>query len=298
MDKIIRETFPRNIQVSVDAPRDLWLVMGDVTQIHQALMNLCVNARDAMPEGGRITLAATNQPLDEAFAAMTSGARPGPHVCVSVTDTGAGIPPEIQDRIYDPFFTTKEIGKGTGLGLATVLGIMRGHGGFVRMNSQVGEGTRFELYFPASLESHTEVSTNEPALPPRAAGELILVVDDEAGVRKVIQRILERHGYQVVTASEGGEALAQFARYQKEIRVVITDMMMPGMDGPMVVRLLRQQQPQLPIIGMTGIGRKADIKGLREEDLSLLLAKPFGGANLIETLHRILPASNPPGGIS
>jgi PAS domain S-box-containing protein len=298
MDKIIHETFPRNIHVAVEAPPDLWLVMGDVTQIHQALMNLCVNARDAMPDGGRITLAAANQVVDEAFAAMTSGARPGPHVCVSVTDTGTGIPPEVQERIFDPFFTTKEIGKGTGLGLATVLGIMRGHGGFVRMSSQVGEGTRFELYFPASLKTQTDVAASEPTLPPRAAGELILVVDDEASVRKVIQRILERHGYQVMTASEGGEALALFARHQKEIRAVITDMMMPGMDGPTVVRLLRQQQPHLPIIGMTGIGRKADIKGLREEDLTLLLAKPFGGANLIETLHRILPASNSPRGIA
>jgi PAS domain S-box-containing protein len=295
-EKIIRETFPRNIQTAIDAPPDLWPVMGDATQIHQVLMNLCVNARDAMPDGGKITLAAANQQLDEAFSAMMPGAKPGPHVCVSVTDTGTGIPPELLDRIFDPFFTTKEIGKGTGLGLPTVLGVVRGHGGFVRVDSKPGWGTAFQLYFPASPDTQAAVLKGAGALPPRAAGELILVVDDEASVRSIVQRTLEKHGYRVVTATEGSEALAFFARHQKEIRAVLTDMMMPGMDGPTLVRALRQQHPQLPILGMTGLGEKAAIKGFRMSDLTRLLAKPFNSAELLDTLHQTLFAPGPNGG--
>ena len=290
MNKLIQETFPRNIQLRVNVPKDLWQVLGDATQIHQALMNLCVNARDAMPNGGTLTLAAENLTLDEAFAAMMPHAKPGPYVCVSVTDTGMGIPPEHLDRIFDPFFTTKEIGKGTGLGLATVLGIARGHGGFVRVNSQIGKGTTFELYLPASSEAKAAALPERETLPPRAGGELILVVDDEAGVRGVVQRTLEKHGYRVVTAAEGAEAMGLFAQHRAEIRAVLTDMMMPDMDGPSLVRALRHLEPQLPILGMTGVGEKADIKGLETLDLLVLLTKPFNSAALLGVLHQALAA--------
>jgi PAS domain S-box-containing protein len=193
MHKLIRETFPRNIQPRVNVPKDLWLILGDATQIHQALMNLCVNARDAMPEGGTLTLAAENVTLDAARAAMTPNAKAGEYVRVSVTDTGTGIPPEHVDRIFDPFFTTKEIGKGTGLGLATVLGIVRGHGGFVRVNSRVGQGTTFELCFPASPEVKAAATPEREVPPPRGQGELILVVDDEAAVRETVRQTLEKY---------------------------------------------------------------------------------------------------------
>jgi PAS domain S-box-containing protein len=290
MSKIIHETFPKNIQLRVNVPKDLWQVLGDATQIHQALMNLCVNARDAMPNGGTLTLSAGNLILDEAFAAMMPGAKPGPHVCVSVADTGMGIPPEHLDRIFDPFFTTKEIGKGTGLGLPTVLGIARGHGGFVRVKSQTGKGTIFELYLPASSEAKTAVSPERESLPPRAGGELILVVDDEADVRSVVRRTLEKHGYRVLTAAEGAEAMGLFAQHRAEVRAVITDMMMPDMDGPALVRTLRHLDPQLPILGMTGLGEKADIKGLETLDLLVLLTKPFNIAGLLGVLHQALAA--------
>ena len=290
MSKLIQETFPKNIQLRVNVPKDLWLVLGDATQIHQALMNLCVNARDAMPDGGTLTLTAGNLILDEAFAAMMPSAKPGPHICVSVADTGMGIPPEHLGRIFDPFFTTKEIGKGTGLGLATVLGIARGHGGFVRVNSQAGKGTIFELYLPASSETKAAVSSEHETPPPRAGGELILVVDDEADVRGVIQRTLEKHGYRVLTAAEGTEAMGLFARHRAEIRAVLTDMMMPDMDGPSLVRALRHLDPQLPIVGMTGVGEKADIKGLETLDLLVLLTKPFNSAVLLGVLHQALAA--------
>jgi PAS domain S-box-containing protein len=290
MNKLIQETFPKNIQLHVNVPQNLWQVLGDATQIHQALMNLCVNARDAMSYGGTLTLAAENLTLDEAFAAMMSGAKPGPYVCVSVTDTGMGIPPENLDRIFDPFFTTKEIGKGTGLGLATVLGIARGHGGFVRVNSQTGKGTTFELYLPASLETKAAALPERETLPPRAGGELILLVDDEAAVRGVVQHALEKHGYRVVPAAEGAEAMGLFARHRAEIRAVLTDMMMPEMDGPSLVRALRHLEPQLPILGMTGVGEKADIKGLETLDLLVLLTKPFNSVTLLGVLHQALTA--------
>jgi CheY-like chemotaxis protein len=221
------------------------------------------------------------------------GARPGPYICVSVTDTGMGIPPENLDRIFDPFFTTKEIGKGTGLGLATVLGIARGHGGFVRVNSQTGKGTTFELYLPASLETKAAALPERETLPPRAGGELILVVDDEAGVRGVVQHALEKHGYRVVPAAEGAEAMGLFARHRAEIRAVLTDMMMPEMDGPSLVRALRHLEPQLPILGMTGVGEKADIKGLETLDLLVLLTKPFNSVTLLGVLHQALAAPRP-----
>jgi nitrogen-specific signal transduction histidine kinase len=247
LDKIIRETFPRDIRPRVDTPEDLWLLLGDATQIHQAIMNLCVNARDAMPDGGLLTMSAKNVIVDAAFAAMAPGAKPGRHVCVSVTDTGSGIPTENLDHIFDPFFTTKEIGKGTGLGLATVLGIVHGHEGFVQVHSRMGHGTTFELYFPAS--PHAEVARTErrEAMPPRGKGELILVVDDEAAVRDSLRRTLELHGYRVLTAPHGAEGLAAFSLHRDEVRVVLTDMMMPIMHGPAMINALRAMAPHLPV---------------------------------------------------
>jgi PAS domain S-box-containing protein len=288
MGKIIRETFPRNIQSGVNAPKDLWPVMGDATQIHQALLNLCVNARDAMPEGGTLTLAAENVTLDKARAAMTPEVKPGKYVCVSVTDTGMGIAPEHVDRIFDPFFTTKEIGKGTGLGLATVLGIVRGHGGFVRVNSQVGQGTTFELYFPASPEAKTAGTPGRETPPPRGQGELILVVDDEPHVREMVRHTLEKHGYQVIAAGEGTEALALFDQHRAKLRAVVTDLMMPGMDGPKLIKALRQLDARLPILGMTGLDDRAGVKGLADLHLPELLIKPFAGVKLLTTLRETL----------
>jgi PAS domain S-box-containing protein len=288
MDKVIQETFPRNIQLRVAVPENLWQMLGDATQLHQVLMNLCVNARDAMPDGGTLTLTAENLTFNESFAATMPGAKPGRHVCISVADTGMGISPEHLNRIFDPFFTTKEIGKGTGLGLATVLGIVRGHDGFVRVNSQVGKGTVFDICLPASAEERPAAMPEPESLPPCADGELILLVDDEATVRSVIQCILKKHGYRVVTAAEGAAAMALFNRHRAKILAVITDMMMPGIDGPALVRALRQLEPQLPILGMSGVGEKADIKELSNLDSVKLLTKPFNISELLNTLHQAI----------
>jgi len=285
MDRILRETFPRNILIQVNAPRDLWPVLGDPTQLHQALINLCVNARDAMPRGGTLRLEARNIEVDESFAAVMPEARPGAYVCITVSDTGTGIPLEIQDRIFDPFFTTKELGKGTGLGLSTVMGIVRGHDGFLELNSQVGRGTTFALYLPAAPQTAAPSPTDTDFVPPRAGGETVLVVDDEAGIRSIARVTLEKHGYRVLTAKEGDDALAVFASAKDQIRTVVTDMMMPGMDGPALVRALREQAPGLPIVGMTGVAERAQVEDVEALQLVALLTKPFPPIELLRTLY-------------
>jgi two-component system, cell cycle sensor histidine kinase and response regulator CckA len=288
MDKLIRETFPRNIQPCINTPNDLWPVLGDATQIHQTFLNLCVNARDAMPNGGTLTLKAENTTLDQHFAATTPDAKPGKYVCLSVTDTGMGIPPENLSRIFDPFFTTKEIGKGTGLGLATVLGIVRGHGGFVRVDSQVGQGTTFKLFLPASPEAKAADALEREILPPRGHGELILVVDDEATVREAMLRVLEKHNYRVMAAAEGKAALAIFASHRSEIKVVITDMMMPGTDGSGLVQALRHLDPRLPILGMTGLTEGAAAEEFKALDLVAIIRKPFARVELLSAIQTML----------
>jgi CheY-like chemotaxis protein len=284
--------------VVIDAPKDLWQVSGDATQFQQALLNLCVNARDAMPKGGTLTLSADNLILDEVFAAMMPEAKPGNYVCVTVTDSGVGIPPEHIDRIFDPFFTTKEVGKGTGLGLATVLGIARGHDSFVRVHSRVGHGSTFELYLPATLAAKAAGLSDRERLPPRGRDEIILVVDDEAAVRQVVRCTLESHGYRVIAAAEGNDALARFAQHRAEVKAVLTDMMMPGMDGPSLISALRQLEPRLPILGMTGWGSRSSIKRLDSPALQALLTKPFTRTKLLAVLHRALARARPSGKVN
>ena len=295
LEKLIRETFPRNLRPSVQLAKDLWPTLGDATQFHQVVMNLCVNARDAMPEGGDLRMGAKNVSVDESFARMTPGAQPGPYVCVSVTDTGTGIPPENLARIFDPFFTTKEIGKGTGLGLSTVLGIVRGHGGFMRVDSRLGRGTTFEVYFPATPQAPAAEAAVVPLKAPRGQGELILVVDDEAMVRDVLHRTLEIHGYRVVTANDGAQGLAAFFCHRAEVRAILTDMMMPVMNGPTMVNALRAHEPGLPILGMTGLTERTGVKDLEHLSLAALLAKPFSGDELLRTVHDSLQAAGKAG---
>ncbi len=288
MSGIIRETFHKNITVRREMPPDIWLVSGDATQLHQVLMNLCVNARDAMPEGGTLTLKLDNQEFDESFARMTPGAQPGRYVCLSVTDTGQGIAPEHLDKIFDPFFTTKELGKGTGLGLSTVLGIVQSHGGFIQVHSQPGRGTEFRAYLPASEAVEAQSASQANQSLPQGGGELVLVVDDESSVRQVARKLLERNGYRVIEAAEGAEGITQYVAHQKEVPVVVTDLVMPVMDGPAFIRVLRRLNPQVRVIVMTGYQSKlslpADLGVLGEAHLS----KPFTGPMLLQTLQRVL----------
>ncbi len=288
VELIIRETFPREIQILMEMPSGIWPVVGDAVQLHQALMNLCLNARDAMPDGGTLTLEVRNVTVDAAFAAMTHEANPGPHACLSVKDTGTGIAPENLSRIFEPFFTTKEIGKGSGLGLPSVLGIVRGHQGFVRVSTALGRGTTFELYFPALPEGKPASPSGRDVPAARGAGECVLVVDDEPAVIDGLRRVLMGHGYRVLSASHGAEGLALFAQHRDEIRVILTDMMMPVMNGPALVNAVYSIDRSVPIIGMTGLPDEQHVKGLENLSLAAMMAKPFSGDKVLRLLDLIL----------
>ena len=291
MVDLARETFPRNIKIEMDFAQALWPVVGDATQLHQILMNLCINARDAMPAGGQLTLAAENFPLDETFVQMTSDAKVGPYVCLKVADTGMGIAPENFGKIFEPFLTTKAPGKGTGLGLATVLSVVKNHGGFTLFKSVVGRGTCFEIYLPAAPDAHLPADGKQAPKPPRGQGELILVVDDESAICAVASKILEAHGYRVLAAADGSDALLIYLQNRAAIAAVVTDMLMPGMDGPTLVRLLRRTDPAIRVVGITGNGENTDTKTVEALALSALLIKPFTADKLLWALHKALPAA-------
>jgi PAS domain S-box-containing protein len=288
MVAIIRETFPKNIIVNTEIPREVWTVRGDSTQLHQVLMNLCVNARDAMPAGGTFTLGLGNLALDQAAAGKIAGLQPGPYVLLSVTDTGTGIDPEVIDKIYDPFFTTKEVGKGTGLGLSTVLGIVQDHGGVVHADSRLGDGTKFSIYLPAAEAGVISIPTaiDKPQL--RGNGETILLVDDEANVRLVTRRLLERNGYRVIEAANGREALVYLEQNRLVIAAVVTDLIMPECDGPSFILELRKLDPALPVIATSGHVAGVDQALLSQAHILAVLEKPFEIAKLLEQLDRVL----------
>jgi signal transduction histidine kinase len=241
IEQIAKQTFSRAIVIRTDIPAEnLWTVSGDATQLHQVLMNLCVNARDAMPEGGILGISAQNLWIDENYARMNLDAKVGPYVVITVSDTGIGIPRKIVDRIFEPFFTTKELGKGTGLGLSTVIGIIKSHGGFVNVYSEVGKGTQFKVYLPVTQTIETDCIPAVHKELPAGHGELILVVDDEDSIREITKTSLETNAYKVLTASDGIEAVALYTQHKEEISVVLIDMMMPSMDGPTTIRILQK----------------------------------------------------------
>ena len=250
---IVQETFPRGIDVTIEADRELWCVLGDPTQVHQVILNLCVNARDAMGGSGTLRVDAENVELDEAYCRLQLEANPGPHVRIRVSDTGSGIPSEHLDRVFEPFFTTKPTGQGTGLGLSTVSAIARGHGGFVTVYSELDRGTRFSVYLPAIRRSGGSTPVRGVAPLPQGRGELVLVVDDEEPVRVVATETLLAFGYRVESARDGREALERFDAMQGEIDVVVMDMMMPVMDGTAAIAAIRERDPDVPIIAASGL---------------------------------------------
>ena len=285
VEQIARETFPKGIQISSNVPNGLWTMSGDPTQLHQVLLNLAVNARDAMPNGGTLTLSADQFVVDAQFAGFNPEATPGPHLIVQVEDTGTGMPAEVVAKIFDPFFTTKEVGKGTGLGLSTSLAIIRSHGGFIRVDSEMGRGTKFKVYFPAQPDAVAAVRAQlEPEMP-RGQGELVLVVDDEPSVRQITKQTLEAHGYQAVVAADGTEAIKLFAQRRSDIAVVLTDMMMPMMDGPTTIQILRKIDPQVRVIAASGLSTQGSVARL---GIAHFLAKPYTAQALLTTLEEIL----------
>ena len=290
---VILETFPRNISFASSEDPNLWPLVADPTQLHQILLNLCINARDAMPEGGKLCVTTTNFQADDHFASMVAGARPVAYVHLQVSDTGSGIRPEHLDKIFDPFFTTKDPGRGTGLGLATVQQVVASHGGLVQVHSQVDQGTTFDVFLPASPDA---VDLAKPSAPPASPldgqGQLILIVDDEEYIRRITQQTLLRHGYRTITAADGVEAVAIFARHQQETKAVVTDLMMPGLDGLGLVKVLNRMAPALPVLVSTGLGsdpaQNEKLVQLRQLGVGVCLTKPYTTHQLLAALQAVI----------
>jgi PAS domain S-box-containing protein len=284
--KIVRETFPRNVTLELRVSSSLWTLEADPTQLHQVLLNLCLNARDALPLGGLVTITAENVQIDERFQALNIEAPTGPHVKIEVSDTGSGIPKDIIGRIFDPFFTTKEPGQGTGLGLATSLAIVKGHGGFIRVESEPGSGTRIQIYLPAATRRPADIVTGTRSELPRGTGQTVLVVDDEAPIRDIVRRTLEAFGYRVVLAADGGEAVELYEQHGTGIAAVLVDMMMPVLDGPATIQALQRLNPSVITIGVSGLASNDPIA--RAAGAQHFLLKPFSAEKLLRALHNAL----------
>jgi two-component system, cell cycle sensor histidine kinase and response regulator CckA len=280
IQKLVEQTLPKSISIDRYIPADLWTVSGDMTQLHQVLMNLCVNARDAMPQGGTLSIEAANRSLDRAFVRTHLDAREGNYVEITITDTGTGIAPQILDRIFDPFFTTKEIGKGTGLGLSAVLGIIKSHGGFLDVQTQINRGTQFHVYLPAS-NTPSQPHQDELELP-SGQQQSILVVDDEKAIGELIKTTLETYNYRVLTANNGAEAIAIYQQHRDTIDVVLIDMMMPVMDGLTTVTALHQLNPDLPIVAMSGLSSVDSVAQAKRFGCRYFLPKPYTTKNLLQ----------------
>lgn len=286
IQQIIQETFPKSVEINTEIAEDLWTVTGNATQLHQVLMNLCVNARDAMPMGGVIKISARNVTIDGNYTRTNLDAKEGNYIAVTVSDTGVGISSEIIDRIFEPFFTTKDLGKGTGLGLSTTLGIIKSHRGFAVVTSTVGEGTQLTIFLPAVLAPGDRTIATSDNL--TGENELILVVDDEVAVREVTQVSLEAYNYRVITACNGVEAISLYAQYKDEVKLVLVDMMMPSMDGPTAIRTLQKIDPQIKIIAVSGLLSDYQTSASDHSGIQFFLPKPYTVEELIKVTREAL----------
>lgn len=283
---IARQTFPKSIEIVSDLASELWAVSGDGTQLHQVLMNLVVNARDAMPEGGLLSLKAQNIHIDDYYARLNLEAQVGNYILLTVADNGTGIKPELLERIFEPFFTTKELGKGTGLGLSTVVGIVKSHGGFVNVYSELGKGTEFKVYLPAVESAETQILPAGQIL--TGSGDLILVVDDEVAIREVTKTSLETYNYQVLTANNGLEALKLYVQYQEQIKVVLLDIMMPVMDGIDTIATLQQLNSDIKIIAISGLMSNEKIAEAAGNGVQGFLPKPCSATELLSAIDSVI----------
>jgi PAS domain S-box-containing protein len=292
LEKILRDTFPKSIDLRVVIARDLWCLTGDPTQLYQVFLNLCVNARDAMHGGGALVITVENAILDAADVRFLTGARPGKYVVVKVSDTGAGMAPDISERIFEPFFTTKEVGTGTGLGLSTVRGIVRRHDGFIQVRSELARGTTFTIGLPADASlaapDRADVVNVERR---RAHGETILVVDDDESVRKVAKQILERAGYQVLLAVHGVQGLEVYSARRAAIALVVTDLAMPVMDGAAFSLALKRLDANLRVLAISGFASDEQVAELLRNGVMAFLHKPFTAAVLLAAVSGALQSS-------
>jgi two-component system cell cycle sensor histidine kinase/response regulator CckA len=293
---LLKRLLGERVDLDLRHGRDLWPVKADVNQLEQVVVNLAVNARDAMPQGGKLTIRTDNVTADEVRRLNLTGMPPADSVLIEMSDTGTGIPPEVMDKIFEPFFTTKEVGKGTGLGLSTVFGIVKQSGGFIYVDSVVGKGTAFRIYLPRHVPTAEEIAEEkaEPTAKPPAAdltGQgTILLVEDEDPVRAVNGRALTARGYTVLEAASGVEALQIIEESATPVDLVVSDVVMPEMDGPTLLRELRTRYPDLKVIFVSGYAEDAFKKNLPDGESFNFLAKPFSLKQLVETVKQTLAA--------
>ncbi len=289
IENIIKDTFPKNIRLQFFIPNDTWTILGDPTQIHQILLNLCVNARDAMPNGGTLSVDLKNCLLDEHYSAMNLHVKAGRYVQINVADSGIGMPKGIVDKIFEPFFTTKGVDKGTGLGLSTVMAIVKSHHGVVNVYSEVGKGTTFKVYLPAvELSPEAQVKHDKEIDLPRGNGETILVVDDETSILAITSQTLHAFGYVVLTATDGAEAVAIYAANRNDVAVVLTDMTMPIMDGPATIRALLRLNPTVKIIAASGLTLNGGMTKPSAMGVNHFLIKPYTAETMLNALKSVL----------
>ena len=317
--QITRQTFPRSIEISLQIESsDLWTLSADANQLHQVLINLCVNARDAMPDGGELTIVAENVVLGDEYPKIHPYAQGGAYVAITIADTGIGIQPELMERIFEPFFTTKAIGEGTGLGLSTVLTIVNNHHGFVDVSSQVGKGSQFRFYLPAtkqlepthirwhtcteqlavniavgaasaSAEGSLSSRSKESNLPSLVGkGELILIVDDEPSIREILSTTIESYGYQSITASDSQQAIELYTQHHQEIHTILLDYMMPGGNPNHTIAQFHAIDPNVRAILMSGLSAHEIAAHSHGETIKAFLAKPFSTEDLLHTLKSVL----------
>jgi CheY-like chemotaxis protein len=288
---VARQTFPKSIEINLNLDsEDLWLVNVDPTQIHQVLMNLFVNARDAMPHGGSLTASAENIVINPDLR-LSLQLPVGSYILITVADAGIGMTSEILDQIFDPFFTTKETG--TGLGLSTVQGIIKTHGGSIEVESTVGQGTCFKIYLPAILPWRGSANDRCEAETPKVEedlydgkGQLVLVVDDEIAIREITKESLETYNYRVMLANDGIEAIDIYAQHHQSIEIVLVDMMMPNLDTPSIILALQQINHQVRVVVMSGSYFNLEAI-VDRQNVSAYLTKPFTTAEMLETLANI-----------
>jgi len=286
IERLIQDTFPKRISVALHIPKTLHSINGDPTELHQVLLNLCVNARDAMQDNGDLSITAENVVFDTASPDIPPDVKPGTYIHISVADTGTGIPKHLLDKIFDPFFTTKEAGKGTGLGLFTVHGIVKKHNGFLTVQSMTGKGTTFHLYFPADANLGHQAKKTMQSDFEAGHGETILIIEDEAPLRNIMTQILDAHGYKVYVAENGACGTDLFVQHKHEIDAIIVDLVMPVMDGVSTVYAIRHISPALPIIVCSGEGTKVELASSLK--ISSFLNKPFTTETLLKIISSTL----------
>jgi two-component system, cell cycle sensor histidine kinase and response regulator CckA len=286
MIRIISDTFPKSIQCRSRVAQDSWLVLGLPTQLYQVLLNLCVNARDAMPNGGNLVLHTENVVVSPERAEVIRGGKPGNYLCVTVSDTGTGIAPENLEKIFQPFFSTKATDKGTGLGLSTCQNIINSHNGFISVISQPGVGTEFKVYLPATEVKAPPPPVEAPALP-TGQGECILVVDDEQSTLAIVRAALENYRYTVLTAASGAEAVGCFLKQSGAIQLVITDLAMPFMNGGETIDSLKKIRPDIKILVASGAEAEGGPILERVKNYPIIF-KPFTNETLIKSVQSAL----------